>query len=210
MGAALLAAAVLGGIVAWSLAEYLLHRCAMHVMRGRGVMSRAHLEHHARPAWRWSAIDLLSWAGIVAAALGAWLPLGWWLGGLGAGGALAAGWVAGYASYEYLHASAHRRAPRTAYGAWLRRHHLHHHFGHPMANHGVTSPLWDLVFGTFEAPPTVRVPRRLAPAWLLDEQGRRRPDMGAYVLVGRDVDVDDERVRALDRARAFASLAPPD
>jgi hypothetical protein len=37
-------------------------------------------------------------------------------------------------------------------------------------NHGVTSPLWDIVFRTYERPVVVRVPRRHAPKlpWLLD------------------------------------------
>jgi hypothetical protein len=44
---------------------------------------------------------------------------------------------------------------------------------------------------------------------LLDAQGDVRPELrAAYVVVG--VVAADERLRALDRARAMASLAPPD
>ena len=35
-----------GGFVLWTLAEYLLHRFAMHDLKGKGIMSREHLEHH--------------------------------------------------------------------------------------------------------------------------------------------------------------------
>src|SRR5215208_2605466 len=34
------------GFALWTLAEYLLHRFAMHEMGGKGMMSREHLEHH--------------------------------------------------------------------------------------------------------------------------------------------------------------------
>ncbi|MCU1454950.1 MAG: Fatty acid hydroxylase-like protein [Acidimicrobiales bacterium] len=197
------------GVLLWSLVEYLLHRFAMHQLKGRGIMSREHLEHHVQASWGLSPIDVLSWAGLLVVGLAGWLPLGWWMAGRAAGIAFTAGWTAGYAAYEYLHASAHLHAPSGAYSGWLRRHHLHHHFGHPMVNHGVTTPLWDRLFGTLEAPTTVRIPRRLAPAWLLDPHGDVRPELRAtYEVVG--LDVVDERMRALDRARALASLAPPD
>ena len=78
------------------------------------------------------------------------------------GVAVAVGWAAGYFFYEYQHMASHLKAPRTRYQRWLRKHHLHHHFGHPMANHGVTVPWWDRAFGTLERPEQVRVPRRMA------------------------------------------------
>jgi hypothetical protein len=76
-----------------------------------------------------------------------------------------------------------------------------------MKNHGVTSPLWDKVFGTYEAPAQVRVPRRLAMIWLVDEQGELRAEFAdRYVLVGA-ADTN-QHLAMIDRARAFASLAP--
>jgi hypothetical protein len=44
----------------------------------------------------------------------------------------------------------HVRGPRTRYARWPARNRLYHHFGKPNRNHGVTSPLWDLVFGTHD------------------------------------------------------------
>ena len=55
----------------------------------------------------------------------------------------------------------------------------------------------------------VRVPRRLALPWMLDADGAMRPELADhYVLVGAAT--SDERLAALDRARAFASVAPAD
>ena len=61
--------------------------------------------------------------------------------------------------------------PLVAYGAWARRHHLTHHFAGVNTNHGVTSPLWDLVFGTWVASDVVSVPARHASKlpWLVDD-----------------------------------------
>ena len=76
-----------------------------------------------------------------------------------------------------------------------------------MANHGVTSPLWDRVFGTLEVPDVIRVPRRHAMAWLTDAGGTVLPEYAArYVLVGPAT--ADARLAAIDRARSFANLTP--
>ena len=195
------------GAALWTLAEYLLHRFAMHHLGGRGIMSREHLEHHVHSTWHFDRIALLSWAGVFVTGYLVWLPIGWALASPGVGVALGTGWVLGYAFYELQHALAHRRAPRGRYSTFVRRHHFHHHFGHPMANHGVTTGLWDRVFGTFEDPGVVRVPRRLALPWLLDEDGALLERYeGHYELVGSPD--PDERQASLDRIRAFASLAP--
>ncbi len=135
-----------------------------------------------------------------------------WAGGrLGppVGVALAVGWAVGYSFYEYQHATSHLRPPTTRYQRLVRRHHFHHHFGAPMANHGVTAPMWDHVFGTHERPEQVRVPRRLALPWLVDEDGEVLAEFADdYVLVGAAE--PDERLLKLDRVRAFASVAPAD
>lgn len=197
------------GWALWTLAEYLLHRFAMHHLHGRGIMSREHLEHHVGAGWSFDRNHILSWTGMLLVGAVVWAPLTWALAGPVAGVALPVGWAFGYFFYEYQHAVAHLRAPRTRYQRLVRRHHFHHHFGAPMANHGVTIPVWDHVFGTYERPERVRVPRRLALPWLVDERGEVLPAFADdYVLVGaRDA---DERILKLDRARAFASLAPVD
>lgn len=197
------------GAALWTLAEYLLHRFAMHELHGKGIMSREHLEHHVRSSWSFSVTHLLSWAGMLLVGVGLWMPVTWWLFGPLAGVGVAVGWAVGYFFYEYQHAVSHLRAPSNRYGTWLRRHHFHHHFGHPMANHGVSTHVWDRVFGTHEVPERVRVPRRLALPWLVDADGELLPEYtDDYVLVGSAT--SDERMAQLDRVRAFASIAPED
>jgi sterol desaturase/sphingolipid hydroxylase (fatty acid hydroxylase superfamily) len=151
----------------------------------------------------------LSWAGVLLVGYAVIMPLGWFTISAAVGIGLGTGWTVGYFHYELQHALAHRRGPGGRYTAWARHHHFHHHFGHPMANHGVTLDLWDRVFGTLERPERVRVPRRLAMPWLLGEDGELKPELtDRYVLVGQDR--MDERQAGIDKARAFASLAPTD
>jgi sterol desaturase/sphingolipid hydroxylase (fatty acid hydroxylase superfamily) len=196
------------GMGLWTFGEYVMHRVVMHQMKGKGLASKEHLRHHAEydsvlESW-WFA-----WAGILAVGVALGLNAGRVLGGVG--WCLGIGWVAGYGFYDWIHYRAHRRPVAHPYERWVRRHHFHHHFGHPMANHGVTTPVWDLVFGTYErVDGPVRVPRRLAMRWLLDDDGAVKAEYaGDYELVGRRLvpgqDVDQDR---LDHDRAFANLAP--
>lgn len=199
------------GAFAWSLGEYVIHRFLMHEQGGRGLPSREHLLHHADPEEN-PGRPLLSWFGIIVVGVAIFGSAGWLLNHLWSLPLLVAsaplvGWLAGYGFYERVHNRAHTHAPRGAYGRWVRRHHFHHHHGHPMANHGVTTPLWDRVFATLERADRIRVPRRQAMPWLVHADGALRAEYAAdYELVGPAT--ADARLAALDRARAFANLAP--
>lgn len=160
-----LVAAVMG-IASWSLAEYCIHRWAGHDARFRpNFFEREHTRHHARgnyfaPSWKKLAAALVVLAlvaPIAAAIVGPELGLTY-----------AAGFAGFYLSYEVIHHRAHASSGFGPYGRWLRRHHFWHHFENPRANHGVTSPIWDYVFRTREAPNVIRVPRKLAMVWLVD------------------------------------------
>jgi sterol desaturase/sphingolipid hydroxylase (fatty acid hydroxylase superfamily) len=207
--AATLVVALPVGWALWTWAEYMLHRFAMHHLHGKGIMSREHLEHHVTSSWSFSYTHLLSWTGMLLVGFAGWAPLVSLVAGWTAGLAVAVGWAFGYFFYEYQHMVSHLKAPKSRYQRLVRRHHFHHHFGSPMRNHGVSTPFWDRVFGTYEHPERVRVPRRLALPWLVDETGEILPEFQAdYVLVG-SADAT-ERLLKLDRARAFASIAPAD
>ena len=79
----------------------------------------------------------------------------------------------------------HTHGPQGSVGRWRRRHHLFHHHRSPRTNHGVTSPLFDVLFSTNETAGVVKVPAWVAPAWLIDEATRAvRPEFAAdYELV---------------------------
>lgn len=94
-------------------------------------------------------------------------------------------WVAAYFLYEWIHAADHLLPPRNADGRWTRRSHFHHHYKAPLRNFGVTTPIWDLVFGTYDSVSRMAVPRRLAPVWLLDGSGGLKDESaGSYFVRG--------------------------
>jgi 4-hydroxysphinganine ceramide fatty acyl 2-hydroxylase len=199
-------AAFFTGWFAWTLGEYCMHRFGMHELKGRGLPSKEHLRHHAD---RDSVLEKwpLSWASITGFGFVAFFVIGGLVLPTAVAAALFVGWVFGYGFYDLHHYRAHRKPIANRYERWLRRHHFHHHFGHPMANHCVTLPLWDHVFGTYEEPGVVRVPERMAMTWLLDDDGEIRAEYASdYVLArGRRLTA----AQAIeDQRRANANLAP--
>lgn len=158
--------AVVGGAATWSFLEYVIHRWLGHDRRFRGnPFGVEHVRHHAEGDYFAPTIKKLGVAAIVAVAIGA--PVVW------LGGAVGAAWIAGllafYGVYEAFHRREHTHPGIGRYGRWARAHHFHHHFVDPRSNHGVTSPLWDLAFGTYQRTAVIPVPRRLAMAWLVDD-----------------------------------------
>ena len=198
------AGTALAGAMSWSAAEYGLHRFLMHELRGRGLASKEHLRHHADVTYfSPTSKKLLSAAGTTAVVL----PGAWRLFGRRTAVTYTSGLIAMYFGYEVIHRRAHTHPPRGRYGRWVRRSHLHHHFGAPMRNFGVTSPVWDRLLGSYDDPGVVTVPRRMAPDWLLDADGEVRPEYAAdYQARGRRVFTGGQR--ALDERDAFANVAP--
>jgi sterol desaturase/sphingolipid hydroxylase (fatty acid hydroxylase superfamily) len=161
--------AALAGVLTWSLLEYFIHRFLGHHPKLRpNPFAAEHVRHHSEgdyfaPTYKKVILAVFF--------LGTVTPLGVWLFGVGPGVAYSLGLVSMYVSYEVLHRRLHTHAGVGFYGRWARRHHFHHHFGNPKMNHGVTSPLFDVVFGTREPVAQVRVPKKLAMEWLCDDSG---------------------------------------
>jgi sterol desaturase/sphingolipid hydroxylase (fatty acid hydroxylase superfamily) len=129
-------------LASWTLIEYLLHRLFFH---HAPILKDIHERHHHSPD---ELIGTPAWASVlialVAVALPAWLLLGFDL-----GTAATAGLASGYLWYVFVHYATHQWRPRRGsylYRARL-RHVLHHHLSHD-ANFGVTTGIWDHVFGT--------------------------------------------------------------
>lgn len=154
------------GVLSWTLLEYLIHRWMGHDRRFRRTpFGVEHLRHHVEgnyfaPTWKKVVIAVV--VGVVLLAPTAALV------GLAPAVTYIAGLLLCYGAYELQHRREHTHAGIGAYGRWARRHHFHHHFVDGRTNHGVTSPLWDLVFGTYRKPTQITVPSRLRMAWLID------------------------------------------
>lgn len=59
------------------------------------------------------------------------------------------GFIVGYMVYDYLHFAIHHFRPKTAWGKTLKENHMKHHFIAHGAKWGVSTPIWDHVFKTF-------------------------------------------------------------
>ncbi len=141
----------LGGLAAWTLLEWLLHR-AMHLDTGIAVIARlqdsAHLRHHREPDdLEHSIIRLRNSLPITMLLFGILVLM---LGQVDQALAVLCGLITGYLLYEGVHLSAHALRPLPGLRA-LRRLHLRHHFARNDLAFGVTSPVWDWIFGTYRA-----------------------------------------------------------
>lgn len=160
-----IAAAALG-VLTWTLLEYLIHRWMGHDRRFRkSPFGVEHVRHHIEgnyfaPTWK----KLIVAAVVIAVLIGPAILVA----GVAAGSAYVAGLITFYGMYEWLHRREHTHAGIGPYGRWARRHHFHHHFVDGRRNHGVTTPIWDFVFGTYERPSVIRVPTKLCMQWLRD------------------------------------------
>jgi sterol desaturase/sphingolipid hydroxylase (fatty acid hydroxylase superfamily) len=133
------------GLVVWTLAEYLIHRFGFHHVPG---LKAAHMAHHADPEGLHGSPTVLT---VLAFAALAFAPL-CGLFGPTVASAVTAGLMAGYLAYVTVHWVVHHAenlGPRwmRARLRWLiRAHAVHHHQSE--WNFGVTTSLWDRVFGT--------------------------------------------------------------
>jgi hypothetical protein len=196
--------AALVGAASWTATEYVLHRFTMHAMRGRGVPSVEHLKHHADVTYFSPATKKIASA---AATTVVAFPVTAALAGRRWATAFTGGLIAMYFGYEVAHRRTHTHPPRNRYGRWARRNHLHHHFGAPMRNFGVTTALWDVLCRTYDDPGVVTVPRRMAPVWLFDETGEVRVEFADDYVVTGIHRADAEQVER-DRANGFSNVAP--
>lgn len=143
----------LAGVVTWGLLEYWLHRLVFHFdaqsEKGRNFVYEMHLSHHANPkamddlfaSLRLSLPIALCYCSLAWALMRSWQATVY----------LFIGLMAGYFSYEFLHYQAHHRAPRLRVFRYLKKYHLLHHHQTSALRFGVTSPVFDYLFGTFQS-----------------------------------------------------------
>ncbi len=173
------------GAVTWSLLEYLIHRWLGHAVWLRpNPFASEHVRHHSEGNYFAPTSKKVLTVGAVILLL--WYPAITVLGSA-VGISFVIGFTGMYVTYEVVHRRDHTHPGIGAYARFLRRHHFHHHYEDPSTNHGVTSPIWDWVFGTFRRAGRIRVPRKLAPPWLVDpDTGELRPlHTDHYEIYGR-------------------------
>lgn len=143
----------LGGLVLFTLVEYMMHRYLYHIpaetekrRRFQYVIHGVHHEH-PRDKTRLAMPPLVS---IVLATLFISLfrlligPNGYAFGG---------GFLFGYSTYLLAHYAIHiYKQPKNVLGILWKHHNLHHYVGDDGA-FGVSTPFWDYIFGTMPKEP---------------------------------------------------------
>jgi len=152
------------GLLVWTLAEYVLHRYVFHFVREAEWTKKLHFflhgVHHDFPNDK----DRL------VMPLGASIPMAVLFyaifyvvtGGVRFAEPLYIGFAFGYLAYDGSHYAIHHFKQTTRVGKYLKKHHMKHHHGDNFGGFGVSSPLWDLVFGTM--PKIVKRSERAAEA----------------------------------------------
>ncbi|MBN1246287.1 MAG: sterol desaturase family protein [Anaerolineae bacterium] len=142
------------GLVIWTLAEYTLHRFVFHFKPRTSWQERLsflfHGVHHAQPRSKTRlvmppvvSIPLgLLFYGLFVLIVGGLFRAPAWV------APLFGGFTLGYLTYDITHYATHHFRMKHGYFKWVRRHHMLHHAQTPNQRFGVSSPLWDYVFGT--------------------------------------------------------------
>lgn len=137
------------GLVTWTLTEYCLHRFVFHYPArsrlGKWFVYLFHGNHHDDPRDKTRLVMPPAGAIPIMAALffvfGLVIPAPW----IEPFGAF---FIVGYLIYDYIHYATHHFPMKNPVAKYLRRYHLKHHYSGEPGRYGVSSPLWDIVFGT--------------------------------------------------------------
>jgi sterol desaturase/sphingolipid hydroxylase (fatty acid hydroxylase superfamily) len=140
---------LLGGLLIWTLTEYWLHRLVFHwqpkFRGGDRLHFIIHGVHHDHPN---DAMRLVMPPAVSIPLAALFFGLFVLVFGTPTAFPLFAAFIGGYLFYDYTHYHVHHHTPRTEAGKRLREAHMRHHFQDHRYGFGVSSPLWDVVFGT--------------------------------------------------------------
>ena len=132
-----------GGAMLWTLVEYLLHRFVHHRWR---TFTAMHALHHAAPrdfvgTPTWITLGIL-WS--------VFFVPEWRLWSFNTASGLIAGIMTGFLWYGALHHIIHHGRPRAIASLLTQSAHRHrqHHYSGRQGNFGVTTSIWDHLFGT--------------------------------------------------------------
>lgn len=142
------------GLFLWTITEYTLHRFVFH-FEPRGKFQERisflfHGVHHAQPMSKSRLVMpppvsiplALIFYGLYTLVFGVLFGIGDWV------KPIFAGTLCGYIIYDMIHYAVHHFRLRSRAMKYVRSHHMRHHSVTPDKRFGVSSPLWDLVFGT--------------------------------------------------------------
>lgn len=130
------------GVGFWTLLEYVMHRWVFHWTNWPTLHFLIHGQHHRFPRDADRLVLPIVPVAVLVSGVGNILvkTIGY-VSGMGC----LAGILYGYVWYDMTHYAVHA----SSWLVGLREHHMRHHYHDEQFNFGVTSPLWDWVFGTW-------------------------------------------------------------
>lgn len=140
----------IGALVTWTLLEYTIHRFLFHFKSENRIAKELvflfHGLHHDEPNDPTrlvmppfpAALFIISFYFLFSL----FLPFHDTLYFLGI-------FLIGYLAYDYIHFATHFFPMKNPVGKYLKKHHISHHNRYHNAKFGVSSPLWDIIFGTY-------------------------------------------------------------
>lgn len=137
----------IAGLLTWTLMEYILHRFLFHIDEYLPFLKRFHYIihgiHHEFP----KDAERLFMPPVPGTIISFFLFLFWYLFFDLSALAFMAGITNGYLLYSYIHYKVHTKpSTKLLHKLWV--HHAKHHYKFPNKAYGVSSPFWDMVFGT--------------------------------------------------------------
>ena len=131
------------GVIFFTFLEYAVHAWLFHENHPLRVFIEGHAHHHQNP-FSYDAMPFFMSA--VIASIFAWLlhfimPTADAL-------AIVGGMALGYFNYGIMHHIMHRREFSSKYWRYMQEFHFVHH-KKPKLNHGITTDIWDRIFGTY-------------------------------------------------------------
>ncbi|MCX2982442.1 fatty acid hydroxylase [Halieaceae bacterium IMCC14734] len=137
------------GILVWTLTEYVLHRFAFHFPAkskfGKWLVFLFHGNHHDDPKDKTRLVMPPSGSIPIMIALyflfSLFVPAPWIE-------PFCAFFMIGYLIYDYIHYATHHFPMKNPVAKYIKHYHLKHHFSGEKGRYGVSSPLWDKVFGS--------------------------------------------------------------
>lgn len=137
------------GVFIWTLTEYTLHRFVFHYEPkseiGRRIHFLTHGVHHDYPN---DSKRLVMPPSVSIPLALVFYFLFRVLFGATYVAPFFAGFILGYILYDEIHYATHHAPMKGKVGQFLKHYHVIHHYKEPNKRFGVSSPLWDYVFGT--------------------------------------------------------------
>ncbi len=139
----------IGGIAAWTLAEYVLHRFVFHFKAtsefGKKIHFMFHGVHHDYPS---DSRRLVMPPSVSIPLATIFFFLFRFLIGEVSVIPFFAGFLIGYLFYDISHYAVHHFNMHSKFWLAIKNHHIKHHYQNPDKGYGVSSPIWDYVFRT--------------------------------------------------------------